>query len=437
MRFDLIYVKRGTSSSPPGASQGIRAFSPFCREGELVGTGATEGAVYVLSPGEELLAEAPIFRDMPTSADRLRALGRALTASPGFRGMSEAVLVVRTEEPRRLALIGRFSPAEAARIQFLSGILEKGLRRLRYVSYGDAERVARALADQLLDHLGPEMLSRCQFAALPRGGLFVLGMLAYLLDLRADQVSGSLESALAGPSDSAPLVLVDDCALSGLRFAETLERVEARFVVFAHLFSHPRLRDAIREREGNVVGCHAGEDLLDLGDELLEEDRAAWEERWKERSDGRAYWIGLPEHVCFPWNEPDITIWNEETGAEEAPWRIVPPEFCLKNIPVVDGNIRLQEQGAFEGSIRPGEGTVVARFKEEVLAADIGTGRAYSFPGIAGEIWTALVAGEDPDAVIDRLAVEYEVEPTRIRADVDSLVEDALGLGLLKRVDHV
>lgn len=400
-----------------------------------MGTGGTDGTVFVLNPGEKLLAEAPIFRDLPTSADRLRALGTALAASPGFRGFDQAVLVVRTEEPRRLALIGRFSSAEAARIQFLSGILEQGLRRLRYVSYGEAERVARALADQLLDHLGPEMLSRCQFAALPRGGLFVLGMLAYLLDLRADQVSGSSTSAVAGPSDSAPLVLVDDCALSGLRFAETLDRVDARSVVFAHLFSHPRLRDAIREREGSVVGCHAGADLADLGDELLEEDRAAWEARWKERSDGRAYWIGLPEHVCFPWNEPDIAIWNEESGAEEAPWRIVPPEFCLKNIPVVDGSIRLQEQGAFEGSIRPGEGTVFARLEEEVLVADTETGRAYSFPGIAGEIWMGLVAGENPDGIVDRLAAEYEVEPAPVRSDIGALLKEALGLGLLTRVD--
>ena len=189
-----------------------------------MGTGATEGAVYVVSPDEQVLAEAPVYREMKTSADRLRALGRALTTSPGFRGMSEAVLVVRTEDPMRLALVGRFTPAETARVQFLSGILGTGLRRLRYVSYEDAERVARALATKLLEHLGPETLTRCQFVALPRGGLFVLGMLAYLLDLRADQVSGSLEHSSAVPSDGTPLVIVDDCALSGLRFAETLDR---------------------------------------------------------------------------------------------------------------------------------------------------------------------------------------------------------------------
>jgi hypothetical protein len=351
--------------------------------------------------------------------------------------MEEAVLVVRTEEPMRLAMVGRFSPAEAARIAVLPAILEKGLSRLRYVSYADAERAARALAQRLVDGMGEETLSRCRFVALPRGGLFVLGMLAYLLDLRADQVGDPLQSAFGEGGGNSPLVLVDDCSLSGLRFAETLERLDASSVVFAHLFSHPRLRDAIQDREPRVAGCYSGEDLRDLGDEFLEEDRGAWEERWRERSGGRAYWIGLPEHVCFPWNEPDITIWNAETESEEAPWRIVPPEFCLKNGPVVPGLVRLQEQPVCLGEIRPADATVFARFDDEVLAANLDSGRAFSFPGIAGEIWMALVGGASPSLVVDALATEYDVESTRLRADVDSVLQQAVGLGLLRRVDDV
>ncbi|MGB5525803.1 MAG: hypothetical protein WBN79_02950, partial [Gemmatimonadota bacterium] len=172
--------------------------------------GGTEEAVFVLNPGMDVLAQAPVYRDMATSADRLRALGRALTASPRVREMDEAVLVVRTEEPMRLAMVGRFSPAEAARIAALPAILEKGLSRLRYVSYADAERAARALARRLVDGVGEETLSRCRFAALPRGGLFVLGMLAYLLDLRADQVGDPLQSESGASGGNSPLVLVDD-----------------------------------------------------------------------------------------------------------------------------------------------------------------------------------------------------------------------------------
>ncbi len=131
----------------------------ICPKGEPVGTGAIEEAVFVLNPGTDALADAPLYRDMETPAERLVALGRALTASPRFRQMNDAVLVVRTEDPMRLVLLGRFSPAEVARVEVLPAILEKGLRRLRYISYGDAELAARALAVQLVDSLGEETLS--------------------------------------------------------------------------------------------------------------------------------------------------------------------------------------------------------------------------------------------------------------------------------------
>jgi len=397
-------------------------------------TGSAEAAVFALTPETDVLARAPVYRDMPRPADRLRALGRALAASPSFREMSQAVLVVRTEEPQRLALLGRLSSAEMVRAEALPSILDRGLRRLRYVSYGDAEAAARSLAGQLVDGLGAETLARCSFVGLPRGGLIVMGMLAYLLDLRAEQISGS-DRSIGGMSDkAAPLVVVDDCALSGFRFAEVLEQTVASSVVFAHLFSHPDLRKSIREREQRVSGCYAGEDLLDLADEILDEDRMAWEERWHRRSDGRAYWFGLPEHVCFPWNEPDITIWNAETGREEAPWRMVPPDFCLKNRPVSSHSLRLQEQPVCEGPIRPTAGTVFARLDDGVVAADVENGQAFSFQGIAGKIWMALVAGAGPESVVDQLVTVYDVEHTRLRSDVDSLVRRAVDLGLLERV---
>jgi hypothetical protein len=348
--------------------------------------------------------------------------------------MSQAVLVVRTEEPQRLALLGRFSSAEMIRAEALPSILDRGLRRMRYVSYGDAEAAARSLAGQLVDGLGAETLARCSFVGLPRGGLIVMGMLAYLLDLRAEQISAS-DRSIGGMSDqTAPLVVVDDCALSGFRFAETLEQTAAPSVVFAHLFSHPDLRKSIQEREQRVSGCYAGEDLLDLADEILDEDRMAWEERWHRRSDGRAYWFGLPEHVCFPWNEPDITIWNAETEREEAPWRMVPPEFCLKNRPVSSHGLRLQEQTVCKGPIRPTAGTLFARLDDGIVAADVESGQAFSFPGIAGKIWMALVAGADPESVVDQLVTVYDVQHTRLRSDVDSLVRRAVDLGLLERV---
>lgn len=399
-----------------------------------------DGSVYVLDPGAEVLAAAPLYRDLPTPGARLRALARALAASPGFGGMGEAVVVARTVAPLRLGLVGRLSEAERSRVEALPGILENGLRRLRYVTYDEAEQVTRRLAERLVSEIGRSELERCRFAALPRGGLFVLGMLAYVLELRAEQVEGLAGvdgQDTDGAPDAGPLVLVDDCALSGLRFLETLQGIAASEVVFAHLFSHPALRSAL-EREARVRACVAGDDLTDMADSLLGEEREAWSARWRARTGEKARWIGLPEHVCFPWNEPDITVWNRTSGAEEAPWRVVPPEYCLKNRPLgVHGPAtRVQEQGRAPGPLQPGDSTLVAVLDDAdggVLAADWETGSACLFSGIAADAWQALLSEGSTDGAVQRLQGAWDVDSDRLRADVRSVLERALDLGLMKR----
>jgi len=402
-------------------------------------TEAGEGSVYVLDPGNAVLAAAPLYRDMVSPEDRLRALARAVAASPGFAGMEDAVVVARTVAPLRLGLVGRLSESERSRVESLPGILESGLKRLRYVTYEEAERVTRRLAERLESEIGRRELSRCRFAALPRGGLFVLGMLAYVLGLRADQIEASAAESGAenGGSRDGPLVLVDDCAFTGLRFVETVHRTAAPEVVFAHLFSHPDLRNAIERREERVRACIAGEDLTDLAESLLGADLEAWRERWRPRSGDAATWIGLPEHLCFPWNEPDISVWNRAREAEEAPWRLVPPEYCLKNRPLEGSDgARLQEQGRSPGPLQPGDSTLVAALDGEdggVLVADWRTGMAYLFSGVAADAWNALLSEGSIEGATERLQGAWDTDADRLRADVRSVLERAMDLGLLKR----
>jgi len=62
-----------------------------------------------------------------------------------------------------------------------------------------------------------------------------------------------------------------------------------------------------------------------------EDDYASWQSRWQERAEERSYFVGRPEPVAFAWNEPDLKMWNEVTHQEENPWRLLPPELCLKH----------------------------------------------------------------------------------------------------------
>ena len=144
-----------------------------------------------------------------------------------------------------------------------------------------------------------------------------------------------------------PLVVVDDCALSGARFRQFIDKSENQRVIFAPLYSHPDLRTAIESRESRVLTCVSAQDLKDYGPEELKDEYPAWQERWHHRLEGSRYWVGQVDHVCFAWNEPDRVIWNPVTQQVETGWRVVPPELCLKNAPYLDSSrlqVRVQDE---------------------------------------------------------------------------------------------
>ncbi len=379
--------------------------------------------VFVLPLDAALLERTEGYGGFSTDGERYAALARALTSSPLWAGMEGCVLVVRAEPPARLAVLGRFTEEELVRLEALSGQVELTLGRLRYIGWADAEKATAELAQRLLQRFDRPAIDRFHYVPLPRGGLFVLGMLAYLLDLGRDRVGMG--------QDEAPLVVVDDCALTGLRFHHFMDRCEGRQVIFAHLYSHPDLREKIESHEPAVVAAIAARDLNDLAPHHYGEEYGDWLSRWKKRSDAGAYWIGLPEHMCFAWNEPDVTIWNHVSQREEAVWRVVPPELCLKNRPLASEAAGCQMQPRGAGGIRPGPDVVYGVLGEEVVAADCATGSAFSFTGIAREMWDALLRTGDPQRVVDELAPRYEVAPSVLRRDVDSFLHEAVRLGLL------
>jgi hypothetical protein len=175
---------------------------------------------------------------------------------------------------------------------------------------------------------------------MPRGGFIVLGMLAYVLDLRPAQLAPS-------PPSDVPLVVTDDCAISGVRFSDMLDRCENRQVIFSHLYSHPDLRIAIERREPRVLACVSAQDLTDYAPAYYGDQYEAWRERWRQRPNP-GYWVGQPDHVCFAWNEPDTVFWNPVAQQAESAWRLLPPELCLKNrrkFAPEDARVQLQPEG--------------------------------------------------------------------------------------------
>lgn len=264
---------------------------------------------YLLLSSPEALA-AYQRRLPPVPEPPVAALARAVAASPGWPEGCGAVLMAHPGPPSKLVVLGRFDEAGEAWLRCQSRALHGACSRLRYVGYPQAERDCEALADRVRKHLGPE-LTRAKLAAIPRGGYVVLGLLAALLHLDREQTVPPY------PEDR-PLVVVDDCALSGARFSQVLHGCGGSRVVFAPLYSPPDLRTAIQAREPRVEAVLSAADVL--GERI-------------EAGPAEGYWYGNTEVLAFPWSEPDRSVWNPAAERWETAWRIVPPELCLKNRP--------------------------------------------------------------------------------------------------------
>ena len=297
------------------------------------------------------------------------------------------------------------------------------------LTYQEAEEVAKALAARMIDTFGNRELKGFRYTTIPRGGFFVLGMLAYVLDLPRN-VFGVMDNPQLRNVNT-PLVVVDDCSLTGRRFGEFLESDDSPQVVFAHLYSHPDLRAAIQKQESRVVACLAAHDLRDLAPEIYpkEDDYQEWQARWRSRFRGRRFWIGLPEMIVFPWNEPDRYMWNPVTKQIEHLWRFGPPDRCLKNWV----RLGLPPHAGTQTTFRSPDHIVLGLAKDGgVTLCNAETGRVYNLEGIAAEMWRALAAYGDPQAVIQYLLPVYEVDEATLRKDLQVFMDQLLASGLLE-----
>lgn len=311
------------------------------------------------------------------------------------------------------------------RLRQLAGMLRRLHGRVRYVDYRQAEEDCQALAAKLLEVLPRSELRRFTFAPIPRGGFIVLGMLSYALDLDRERLR-------LDPGSPGPLVVVDDCALTGARLAGFLETVASREVVAVHLYSHPDLRRAVLEREPRVTACVAARDLADLAPSDPEEHRL-WTERWRERLGSGRYWLGQPEPLCFAWNEPDRPFWNSASGRVEDGWRFLPPHLCLKTRAALGGEppepAAMTERGTWQAPSHLVHGT----FDGLLWLCDTRTDQVFSLTGTGADLWRWLACWGDPATAARRLAESYGTDPETARQDTLAFAAELERAGLLER----
>jgi hypothetical protein len=384
--------------------------------------------MYVLSAeweGVELTPNTQ-YADRPEAS--ILALARALVASPLWQEIPGAIISVRLMPRPLLGIFGRFDSAAEVRLEMLRWMVSNVPARLRYVTYAQAETDCETLAIRLLERFGRDELRRFRFAAIPRGGFIVLGMLSYILGLKPTQLEVPSQH-----QHTAPLVVVDDCALTGARFGRFLRSCPGQEIIFAQLYSHPNLRAAIEAREPRVMACLSAQDLSDHAPEHYGDEYLAWQKRWIARSSNSCYWIGQPDHVCFAWNEPDLTFWNPVTRQEESGWRFIPPELCLKNrkAPGTEtDHVQVQLEGP--GPLQVASRVLIGNFAGQIVVGNIETRMTFGLKGVAADMWRTLVDQGNLEDAVSALSEDYHVNELTLKTDLQAFMESLLKQGLLE-----
>jgi hypothetical protein len=351
---------------------------------------------------------------LSTVEQSLQHVAEAIALHPLWQELPQSLCIVRAEPTPVLAILGTFSAKALGQLSLQAPFLNQACQRLRYVTYGSAMTACEQLAEQLQNTFGSKSLQEFQFYGVPRGGLIVLGMLSYILGLRSEQLN---------PTDSSdvPLVVVDDCALSGSRFYRVLQQYPQYSLILATLYAHEDLRGAIASREPNVIQCLSGQELYDHGPETMGDKYADWQAQNQALLMGHRYWLGLPDYICFPWNEPDHLLWNPSTAALEQSWHILPPRVCLKNRPAYGDDLPIQVQPSVQGWLQPTEHIVFGELNGQVLIGHIPTGETFGLSGKAAEFWRVILRAEGLEEAIRQLSQQYP--GSSLRSDLTSLID--------------
>lgn len=369
-----------------------------------------------------------------------------------------AQLVGRAAPEPLLAAFGHFSDTQRSELRALAEHVNYACSVFRYVDYRDAETAAQTLAERLLRRFGAQEIARFRYAAIPRGGLFVLGMLSYFLGLRRDQIVG-LDPGCAADGDT--LVVVDDCALSGVRLREVLSRLTEPEVVFCPLFAPDELCRAVEQREARVAACINAADLADTARDRFGNAYDQWRSIVEQHSSEGRYWTGYPQYIGFPWSSPETSYWNAASGRFEADWNVLPQGLRgravkLNEAETVDAQTAAPGRACGETLILQPEGpgplcagyhvlwteidnaVAVARFAPEPPTTEplngesTGSEPCFQLQGVAADMWRALLQHGTLEGAQAALQRQYDVAPQRLRADLAGFAAELEQTGLLR-----
>lgn len=86
----------------------------------------------------------------------------------------------------------------------------------------------------------------------------------------------------------------------------------------------------------------------------------------------------------------------------------------------------------FSGKVEIGEDVLFQQLQGEVVLLNMASQRYYGLDRVGARMWELLLESGNVDAVTDRLLETYDTDRLTLRSDLESLVGELVGAGLLR-----
>ena len=86
---------------------------------------------------------------------------------------------------------------------------------------------------------------------------------------------------------------------------------------------------------------------------------------------------------------------------------------------------------SFDSTISISPDVMVRKVGEESVLLDLKTERYLGLDDVSARFWDLLTSGEPIQSAYDKLLEEFEVEPERLRTDLDAFVQELIQFGLV------
>ena len=88
---------------------------------------------------------------------------------------------------------------------------------------------------------------------------------------------------------------------------------------------------------------------------------------------------------------------------------------------------------AFDSTISVSPDVMIRKVGEESVLLDLKTERYLGLDDVSARFWDLLTSGGSVQSAYDTLLAEFEVDPDRLRNDLDDFVQELVQFGLVEQ----